>query len=88
MIPTDYGVEFAFLSEGREVSGILFERAVSGLGLAIGNSLSASDLLDGVLNALFGDAFFIEQSRNGRVPLGEDGQEDVLGRNRTHRQGD
>ncbi len=62
-----------------QVATIFFQRAVAALGLAVGDALAAAQLLDGLQNALAGDAELLDDTGRGRVALAQDGQKDVFG---------
>src|SRR4029078_5775550 len=79
LVAADDGIELTGLGHGGQVTGVLFQGTVAGFGLRVGDALAAADVLDGVVDALLGDARLGQDAGHGGVALRQDGQEDVLG---------
>ncbi len=78
-IAPDDRVQLAFARQLGQVAREALQGAVARLGLRVGDTLPAADLLDGFVDPLAGDAGAFQQAGGGRAALAQDGQEDVLG---------
>src|SRR5690606_2323811 len=77
----DDRVQLAGSRQSGQVTAVLLQRAVAALSLRVGDALAAANVLDGLHDAVTGDARFAQEARGRRIAVAQDGKEDVLGRN-------
>src|SRR5690606_32399276 len=77
-VTADHRIEFAFARHLGQVAAVLFERAVTRLGLRVGDALAAANVLNDVQHAVLSDPGVRQDARDGSPPLGQDREEQML----------
>ena len=80
LVAPDHRIQFCFVGILCQVTAVLFQRPVLRLGVRAGHTLPATDLFDGIVNPLLGDAVVAQNAVCRRATLAGDSQENVLGR--------
>ncbi len=81
-ITADHRIELAFTGQLRQIAAVLIQRAVAALGLAVGDTLAATQVENSVHDPLAGDAKLLQNARRRCIALAENRQKDMFGGNK------
>src|SRR5215211_7408070 len=79
VVAPDNGIKFAFTRSLGQVARVFLKRPVTGLRLGIGDALPTAQILNGGIDSVARQTSRFQNAGRGRIPLGENREEDVLG---------